>query len=359
MARKRRFNTFSLSFLDIMSCGFGAVALIFLIIRHDIDNQIEVENQDLRAEVNLLEEEIRLGEEHLVRARNTISAIDQQLAQAQGLARRINEDIEAVRSRLAELSDSDDDEQIQALQQKLKALDEERKRLEEESEQQGNDVRRYLGDGDRQYLTGLKLGGTHILILLDASASMLDNSIVNVIRRRHMSDNVKRAAKKWQRASATVEWLVAKLPPQSRVQIYTFNTDIKAVVPNTENDWLEVSDQKDMDKAIMNLRQVVPEGGTSLERAFISIQNLSPLPDNIFLITDGLPTQGLNKPRSSTVSSIERVQLFNRAVTEIPGGIPMNIILSHMEGDPMAAAAFWQLAQDTQGSFLSPSRDWP
>ena len=37
MARKKRgFTTFNLSFLDIMSCGFGAVVLVFLIIDHSI-----------------------------------------------------------------------------------------------------------------------------------------------------------------------------------------------------------------------------------------------------------------------------------------------------------------------------------
>jgi hypothetical protein len=30
-----------------------------------------------------------------------------------------------------------------------------------------------------------------------------------------------------------------------------------------------------------------------------------------------------------------------------------------MEGDPSAAAAFWQLAIMTQGSFITPSGDWP
>ena len=44
MARKKRqFTTFNLSFLDIMSCGFGAVVLVFLII----DHSIEVEMRDL------------------------------------------------------------------------------------------------------------------------------------------------------------------------------------------------------------------------------------------------------------------------------------------------------------------------
>ena len=40
-------------------------------------------------------------------------------------------------------------------------------------------------------------------------------------------------------------------------------------------------------------------------------------------------------------------------------GIPVNIILMPLEGDPSAAAVFWQLAQYTQGSFLTPSKDWP
>jgi len=30
-----------------------------------------------------------------------------------------------------------------------------------------------------------------------------------------------------------------------------------------------------------------------------------------------------------------------------------------MEGDAWAAAAFWALAINSQGSFMTPSRDWP
>ena len=33
-SRNRSFNVFNLSFLDIMSCGLGAVILIFLILKH-------------------------------------------------------------------------------------------------------------------------------------------------------------------------------------------------------------------------------------------------------------------------------------------------------------------------------------
>jgi hypothetical protein len=53
------------------------------------------------------------------------------------------------------------------------------------------------------------------------------------------------------------------------------------------------------------------------------------------------------------------MQLFERAISQLPRSIPVNIILEPMEGDPMAASAFWQLAQLTSGAFMSPSKDWP
>ena len=39
--------------------------------------------------------------------------------------------------------------------------------------------------------------------------------------------------------------------------------------------------------------------------------------------------------------------------------VPLNTILLPMEGDAYAAAAFWELAVRTHGSFLTPSRQWP
>ena len=106
-------------------------------------------------------------------------------------------------------------------------------------------------------------------------------------------------------------------------------------------------------------KDIVPQGGSSLERAFLVITQLSPRPDNVFLVTDGLPTQGLKPPRGTTVSGRERLKLFESAVTRIPRGIPVNVILLEMEGDPMAPSAFWQIALYTKGAFLSPARDWP
>ena len=65
MRAKRRLSVFSLSFLDVMSCGFGAVVLIFLIINHETEEKAKVVNKDLLAEIRLLDYQVRNGEEDL------------------------------------------------------------------------------------------------------------------------------------------------------------------------------------------------------------------------------------------------------------------------------------------------------
>ncbi|HAR31185.1 MAG TPA: hypothetical protein DCR65_06650 [Gammaproteobacteria bacterium] len=86
---------------------------------------------------------------------------------------------------------------------------------------------------------------------------------------------------------------------------------------------------------------------------------MQPPPDNVYLITDALPTQDEDPPRGATVDGRTRLKLFAEAIREVPAQVPVNVILFPMEGDPMAAAAFWNLARTSGGSFISPSRDWP
>ena len=74
--RKRQSSTFNLSFLDIMSCGFGAVVLVFLIIDHSMEIEIRTVNAEVLSEVALLEEDIVDGEAGLVRLRNALTEAD-------------------------------------------------------------------------------------------------------------------------------------------------------------------------------------------------------------------------------------------------------------------------------------------
>lgn len=360
--RKRSFTTFNLSFLDIMSCGFGAVVLVFLIIDHSIETETRERNEDLLSEVNLLEEDIADGEAGLVRLRNTIADVDQKTVEAQGRATRITEDIDRYEALISALrqegvSESTD---VETLKAEIVALEEEVKRLRESAVDSGGlSARSFVGEGNRQYLTGLNLGGRHIVILLDVSASMLADRVVNIIRLRNMAPEVQRQASKWVRALNTVDWLTAQLPISSSYQVITFNTESRPALDNTVGKWLEVANQPQLESVTAALRDIVPGGGTSLENAFLALNQLSPRPDNIFLITDGLPTQGSSTTGRNTVTGKQRLDLYQQAIRRLPRNVPVNIILAPMEGDPMAASVFWQLATASQGSFMSPSRDWP
>ena len=362
--KRRPVTPFSLSFLDIMFCGFGAVVLLVLIINADTVQARNEAFSDLRGQVVRVENEVIIGQENLVIARNSLNASEQEIILTQGDARRVQSSLLEIEAGLSDLKleTSARRAHVNQLKSDLKGLDKSTRKLSAEEKaqaQQGDKVHQFSGDGDRQYLTGLKLGGKRILIMLDASASMLDETIVNVIRLRNMDDASKRNAKKWRRGRDTVEWLIANLPQNSRFQLQLFNTQSRLVLPANKQHWLDAGNTDDVSNVVKALRAALPEGGTSLYNAFKAARALEPKPDNIILITDGLPTQGRSKPSGTTVSSAKRLDHFNRAAKLMGNAIPINTILLPMEGDVYAAAAFWQLAVNTQGSFLTPARDWP
>ena len=362
--KRRPVSPFSLSFLDVMFCGFGAVVLLVLILNHDT---VKARNQtfaDLRSEVVHLEQEVLVGAENLVVARNSLEATDRELVEMQGESERVIRTTRELEIEIARMSRETlaSREHINRLSSDLKSLDTEHKRLGAAvaaDRDAGEKVRAFKGEGDRQYLTGLKMGGKRVLILVDASASMLGETIINVIRRRNMDTASRQSAPKWRRALATADWLVSNLPATAQFQLYSFNTTARPAVTGSDGNWLQASSRTAVDGAVSALRALVPEGGTSLHHAFAVAKKLSPQPDNILLITDGLPTQGRSKPTSTTVTSKQRLDHFDKAVRTLGKTIPVNTILLPMEGDAWAAAAYWKLAINSRGSFMTPSRDWP
>ncbi len=352
MAKKRRNIAFSLSFLDIMACGFGAVTLLFLILRH---NATEVVTPDprLATEVELLQDDIRQAEESKTELLNSLEQLQLELVKAQGASDRVLTDLEEIERSIQ--SDPKDD--IAKLRRQVEQLEEQTAEMEELDF--GDKVREFLGDGNRQYLTGLKLGGERVIILVDGSASMLADTVVNALRRRNMNDEDKKQSPKWQWTLRTVEWLLAQLPPSSRFQVYMFNTEAEAALIGSEGEWLDAADSLVLEQVVEGIRQYSPGGGTSLINAINAINDFDDQPDNMFILTDGLPTQGAAPPKKYMVSGQQRRSYFAKALGSLPGGMPVNTILFPMEGDPEAAALFWQLGVNSQGAFIAPSRDWP
>jgi len=363
MARRNP-AVFGLSFLDAMTCGFGAVILFYMVINAATGLRTGRLTGDLRADADRLEVEVLEGYKNLVELRNSRREVDRQQVAAQGLSRRLIEQLDEITAQLAtyEAENLARSEHINRLKSDLQTLEREARRLSAAApteETPGDKLRSFVGDGDRQYLTGLKVGGKRILILVDASASMLGDTVVNIIRRRNLPDTVKIRAEKWQQAVSTVDWLTTQIPRQSEFQIYTYNVAARPVLPDSAGRWLPAGNRETLDDAVARLRQVVPAEGTSLYHALHVVDTLRPPPDNVILLCDGLPTSGKDGPQGRTISGKGRVKLFNRAVQELRTGIPVNVILFPLEGDPLAASAYWKIALHTGGAFISPAKDWP
>ncbi len=363
--KKREISSFNLAFLDIMFCGFGAVVLLVLIINSHIVTDNKIKTQDLTAAVDRVRNETRAA---------TIyhSNIKSSLQDKQADVDTINQQLKKINTQVSQLKKNSTEEdartqalkkQINKLQADIKAINQrntqQKKKNEQAVVQRGNKVRRYEGEGHRQYLTGLKLGGKRVLFLIDNSASMLDETIVNIIVKRNFSDAVKKTARKWQQAVKSVKWMAANLPASSQFAIVSFNKKSQSLTADGSYKWTKSTDSQQVNSLFKKLSQLVPQSGTNLYNAFTAIKKFPQQPDNIILITDGLPTLGKTPTNKSKVSAAQRISLFEKSIKKIPRGIPVNSILLPMEGDPMAAALFWKLAIDTKGSFITPSRDWP
>ena len=362
MAKRRSLSVFSLSFLDVMSCGFGAVVLIFLIINHATEEDAKIVNQDRLAEIRLLDYQVQNGERDLFELQEQLEGVLQRLGESRQKLVSTEADLEQVRRDFDDLDAESSAERasVERLKSDLEAREEEVARLRQiEEANDGGRALAFAGEGDRQYLTGLKVGGSNVVIAVDASASMLDRTIVNVLRRRNMPEQRRRQAPKWRRAVRTVEWLAAQLPLDADFQVFAFNEQTRSLVVGSGDQWTPLGDGSALAAAIGELDGMVPSGGTSLLQLATKLRALDPLPDNVYLVTDSLPTQGARAPRRATISGADRLDLFRDALRQMPLQVPINVILFPMEGDPLASAAYWNLARTSGGAYMAPARDWP
>ncbi len=346
-----------------MFCGFGAVVLLVLIINTNIVSSREESLNNRQAE--FLQQELlsQLSQKHVDELEQEYTLLQRENEAIESQQKVVLSDISKTTSPTIPKSNEKISRlKIEALQNELKSLEDEKDRLKAQKAREreiGRQARTFEGEGNRQYLTGLKLGGSRVLLLVDVSASMLDRKIVNIIRRKVRDHTARRSAPKWQRAVSTIEWIIANLPLHSSIQLYGFNTIVIPFTPQAKPDWITVTDTSKIDSLLNKLHETAPINGTNLGKVFQKVQEIYPKPDNIILLTDGLPTQGKGGARSKTISGEGRVKLFKKAITHLPANIPVNTILFPVEGDPLASVLFWKLAIDTGGSFFTPTRDWP
>ncbi len=363
--RRRAIEVFTLSFLDCICCGFGAVILFYTIVSAR-SGVVQVRATDeLSAEVNQLDQRVITGTRNLAALRDTLEKTREETASAASQSNLIAAQLASHKLQVSNYDSTrlSHEERIQKLRADIQALQDGTKRLEAGSDERappGQDVTPFRQTGaDRRYITGLRMHGRRILILLDMSASMLHEDIVSILRLRNADDATKRAAAKWQRAVETVHWLLSQVPPGSSFQVYVFNTKAQPLLVESAGKWISGGDLPQIARELDRLRTIVPADGTSLYNAFAAAKSLSPFPDQIILITDGLPTQGKTAGPKKYVDSAARARLFDEALSQLPERVPVDSVLLPMQGDSEAPHRFWHLARTSDGSLIMPAKDWP
>ena len=193
MKKRRAFEVFTLSFLDCICCGFGAVVLFYTIVQAQNGAQEILALDQLTGEVSKLEEEVKEGTLHLVQLRNTLEKTDEDATAAQARAIRVAAELKTRR----EQSSTYDEESlarrahINQLKADIKSLEEGVKRLQGgalDKAPAGDRVKSFRGRGKRKYISALQMKGKRILVLLDTSASMMDEDIAKVIKLRNQPE---------------------------------------------------------------------------------------------------------------------------------------------------------------------------
>ena len=173
---------------------------------------------------------------------------------------------------------------------------------------------------------------------------MLDDTIVNIIRRRNLSPAVvKVQADKWQQAVRTVDWLTTQqIPRDSEFQIYTLQRTGGACVPDTPGQWLDGGDREALESSAMD---ALSNGTVPAERNEPAIERW-PQPSTrrcnpgAGQPDPARPTGCRLKGRHQVFAAArsrfkQRLKLFNEATrAAFGGGLPVNVILFPMEGDP-------------------------
>ncbi len=163
--RRREFEVFSLSFLDVICCGFGAIILLLVLTKLGEPRAIEEARLDLDSLVKLLEAELYeiRGETEILERR--LRTRREQLSEERAHIARLRGDLEEIRGEYAasrELSEVQDilEGRMLAAQQEL--TDEMRRLLEQS--QRRRDVDSAVG--------GIPIDSEYIIFVIDTSGSM-------------------------------------------------------------------------------------------------------------------------------------------------------------------------------------------
>ncbi|MDQ6970862.1 MAG: VWA domain-containing protein [Mariprofundus sp.] len=342
-----------------MACGLGAIILVFMILKHNVDqpsaetdlnqsellqtdlNQLQAQNAALQQSISKLDADALAEMAKMSQQQATVAALNNQMKQTSDIVNNKKMQLSAVKDNIKKAPKAKTDDVVK------------------------NDR-----GGEENYIMGIKVEGRKIALLIDSSASMTDESLIQIIRRKNSSASNKQRGPKWQRTKRIVRWLLARAPKSSQLSVLAYNQSVHVL---GGSNWLKARDANSIKQVYNDLDKLVPSGSTNL---YAGLQKVAALrPTNIYVITDGLPTTGparyssLNPfsscnsllGKSNTISGACRVKLFRQSVNETApkNGLIVNVILLPIEGDPLAAPEYWAWSAATGGLLISPAMSWP
>lgn len=347
MALKRKTESSTLAFLDIISCGLGAVILIFLIIKHNIDVGSE-QTDDLQSQLAALEEQANKISDETDQLRRQNAALEQ-------AGKSLEEDIVDSEGKLAALK-----QQNRSQQENNKIAEGEIKQIETEIPVDSVEL---VGVGQANYIVGMSVEGKRIAIIIDHSTSMTHPTLEQAVLAKFDTASQRQSAPKWQRTIRVAKWLIARIPEQSQYAVIGFNNKASLLSPQTG--WQAATNTQGLAQTLQTLVTLSPSGGTNLQAGIEAALRMTPKPTNIYIVTDGLPTNGKDRcAKKASVTPKCRAKLMAEATKTLASGfprrsVPINTILLPMTGDPEAAAYFWGWANASKGVVLSPTKSWP
>ena len=347
-SKRRETEVFSMAFLDCICCGFGSMILVF-ILTISKQNSLEMESvEEVQAKVRAAEQQVTISQEEADRILQSL------------LKTRVEIDAAEQNTKDTELKISDRQRELMLLLQDIGSMKDARNVLLDDKKLIPTEEKRNLPiPNPGQYLTGVNLTGEYILFLVRMSGSMLDDTPDDAFARLSDPDFKKRQAPKWQRVIRSIKWMLASLGPETHFKILLFNENTVPLLPNRADEWLPSKDRQVLKEVVTRLDELVPKGGANLEKAFATVRFMPRLPDNLVLLTDGLPTLSDSIPTDGAVGQEQRIKFFEVAERLRPTRVPISTILFPLSGDPAGTWLYWRLAARSNGAVISPSAGWP
>jgi hypothetical protein len=163
MAKKNReTETFNLSFLDVICCGFGAIILLLVITKIYEPITIEASKAELQGLLLALQQELFDIRGDSVLLDRTLEGLETELASEQDLVATMRNELRELEGQFAPVGDADNLEQKGELLAARQSLSDEMKQL----------LKDYRPAADDTTVGGIPVDSEYIIFVIDTSGSM-------------------------------------------------------------------------------------------------------------------------------------------------------------------------------------------